>query len=166
MAAPITYVIEGEQYVAVMAGFGGALLDYFIQENAAATYENYGRILAFKLNGSEVPLPPKRVLPDISEPPVRSLSDESVTKGGNLYGEFCAVCHGGIGGERISLYPSLIRMASNTHEQFNQIILEGLYEFNGMANWSDILTEEDAEAIHDYLVSEQKSAWRKQENLN
>ncbi len=166
MAAPITYVIEGEQYVAVMAGFGGALLDYFIEDNAAATYENYGRILAFKLNGSEVPLPPKRVLPDISEPPARSLSDESVTKGGNLYGEFCAVCHGGIGGERISLYPSLIRMASNTHEQFNQILLEGLYEFNGMANWSDILTEEDAEAIHDYLVSEQKSAWRKQENLN
>ncbi|GMQ83025.1 MAG: hypothetical protein BMS9Abin05_2497 [Rhodothermia bacterium] len=166
MAAPITYVIDGEQYVAVMAGFGGALLDYFVKENAAATYENFGRILAFKLSGTDVALPPERVIPDISEPPIRSVTAESIQKGGQLYGEFCAVCHGGIGGERMSLFPSLIRMASSTHELFNQILLEGLYEPNGMANWSDILMEEDAEAIHDYLVSEQESAWREQENQN
>ncbi len=51
MAAPVSYEIDGEQYVALIAGLGGAMAMIHPRESAAQTYQNYGRILAFKLGG-------------------------------------------------------------------------------------------------------------------
>lgn len=160
MAAPITYTIDGEQYVAVMAGFGGALIDYFVEENAAYKYENFGRVLAFKLDGDDVPLPPKRVIPDVPEPPARTLTDASIAKGSALYYTYCVFCHGGTSGGRYSLYPDLTRMPAATHNIFNQIVLDGALKDLGMASFADVLSEADAAAIQDFLVSEQARKWQ------
>ena len=56
MAAPITYEIDGEQYVALLAGGQSGVNKYAARNR----YQNYGRILAFKLGGGTTPLPPKR----------------------------------------------------------------------------------------------------------
>src|SRR5678816_1028640 len=56
IGAPVTYEIDGEQYVAVMAGFGGAPLPFFPEGAAMERYVNHGRILAFKLGGGSTPL--------------------------------------------------------------------------------------------------------------
>ncbi len=60
MAAPTTYVVDGEQYVAVMAGLGGAVGQTHPPGTAATTYGNEGQIIALKLGGGEVPKRPVR----------------------------------------------------------------------------------------------------------
>lgn len=82
VAAPISYEIDGEQYVAVMAGFGGAVI-VFPDENAALNkYKNAGRIISFKLNGNRTPLPPKKIRDTlVPAPPEVILNKGMLTKG-------------------------------------------------------------------------------------
>jgi quinohemoprotein ethanol dehydrogenase len=47
-------------------------------------------------------------------------------------------------------------MSLNTHEQFNLIVLKGALSSYGMANFSDVLDEAKAEALHQYLIDQQK----------
>ena len=56
LAAPMTYAINGEQYVAVAAGYGGGIGTAFPAGSAPYRYENYPRIIALKLSGGPVPL--------------------------------------------------------------------------------------------------------------
>jgi quinohemoprotein ethanol dehydrogenase len=70
IAAPMSYEIDGEQYVAVMAGFGGGAMPFPDTGSALMKYENVGRIIAFKLNGVTTPMPPLHVRDTIvPEPP-------------------------------------------------------------------------------------------------
>ena len=63
MAAPMTYSIDGEQFVAVQAGYGGTAITVgpIPPSSAALKYQNINRIIAFKLGGGAVPTPPPRV---------------------------------------------------------------------------------------------------------
>jgi quinohemoprotein ethanol dehydrogenase len=70
MAAPMSYQIDGVQYVAVMAAWGGG--GWFIThpESAAYTYGNEGRILVFRLDGGATPKPQPLADPGpLPEPP-------------------------------------------------------------------------------------------------
>ena len=60
MAAPMTYEVEGTQYVAMLAGRGGAMISAgpAPSNSAASIYDNANRIIALKLGGSPVPKPP------------------------------------------------------------------------------------------------------------
>ena len=42
-------------------------------------------------------------------------------------------------------------MSSVTHNLFNQIVLEGLLASNGMASFSDVLSDEEVNNIHHYI---------------
>ena len=43
-------------------------------------------------------------------------------------------------------------MDSYTHENFKEIVLNGLYEENGMKGFSDILNEKNVFEVHSYIV--------------
>jgi quinohemoprotein ethanol dehydrogenase len=158
MAAPMTYRVRGEQYVAVMAGFGGGLLNSpFPPESAAYKYGNEGRIVVFKLDGGPVPKPLPVVETSWPDPPAREGTPAQIAQGAVLYNRFCARCHG-FGRGTI---PDLRRMSQTTHQLFYDIVLKGAYATKGMARWDDVLTYPEARAIHAYLVSE---AWRARAN--
>jgi quinohemoprotein ethanol dehydrogenase len=53
-------------------------------------------------------------------------------------------------------------MSPSTHEIFNDILLEGLLVDNGMPAWGDLMSPEDADAIHAFLIAEQRRV-RKEE---
>lgn len=160
MAAPMTYEVDGEQYVAVMAGYGGATLA-FIPDGAAMTkYQNLGRILVFKLGGGPTPLPPEVEPIAVPAPPEKALAKESVERGRILYGSYCGPCHGGFGKKHHSAYPDLAKMTGNTHEQFGTIVLGGAYSSYGMASFADVLQLSDAEAVHDFLISMQQKIFK------
>ena len=49
--------------------------------------------------------------------------------------------------------PDLRLMAPETHTSFNEIVLEGTRAPLGMASFADVLTEADAERVHQYIIS-------------
>lgn len=161
MAAPVTYEIDGEQYVAVMAGFGGATLPYLPEGAAMGKYQNNGRILAFKLDGVETKLPSEIVDLPVPLPPDKKISEEQISKGKMLFGSYCGACHSGFGKDHHSGYPDLGKMTENTHQQFIKIVLEGTLSTYGMANFSDVLNPAEAESIHDFLISKQQELYKK-----
>lgn len=152
MAAPMTYTVRGVQYVAVMAGWGGGGYPFVPRYSAAYTRGNMNRLLVFKLGGGKVKvpdlLPPLEVAP---EAPVQApgVTAATIARGQGLFFGNCAICHAN---QPRSITPDLRRMQPATHEAFNQIVLEGLLTPNGMPRWDDILSGEDADAIHAYLI--------------
>jgi quinohemoprotein ethanol dehydrogenase len=46
-------------------------------------------------------------------------------------------------------------MQPGTHEVFNQVVRDGLLLPNGMPRWDDLLSVEDVDAIHAWLIAEQ-----------
>lgn len=153
MAAPMTYQAGGEQYVALMAGYGGGtLLMPYPLGSAAQRYGNAGRIIAFKLGGADVPRPVALSGAAFPPPPPREATSAQIAAGEVLYNRYCARCH--VFGD--GLLPDLRRMSAATHRIFYEIVLAGAYGGRGMARWDDVLSRADAEAIHAYLVDQ---AW-------
>jgi len=141
----------------VMAGFGGALLSYFPEGSAAREYENYGRILAFTLDGGPIPLPPRRDRePDIPAPPLFDLAPQEIERGKELYFMHCVGCHMIIAKDNLSGYPNLALLTPEMHKAFQDIVIEGIMSFGGMASFSDVLSEEDVTAIQAYIATQQR----------
>lgn len=163
LAAPISYEIDGEQYVAVMAGYGGAVLFFPGEQDAVSKYRNEGRILAFKLGGKEVPMPPPQFRNDsVGAPPPIAFNAQKIERGKQLYPSLCGICHTSFGSKHFSELPDLSNMSSTTHEWFNDILLKGKLSYYGMANFADILSKEDVESLHQFLTSVQKKRYEEQ----
>lgn len=162
MAAPMSYEVDGEQYVAVMVGYGGVRLSSGGNEGAMKKYRNVGRIIAFKLDGTHTPLPPKKIRDTIVPPPPEgTLNGEVLTKGAKIYKSLCSTCHKNFGEGHVSDFPDLSVMAKPAHESFNDILLKGKLSYYGMADFSDVLNSEEVEAVHQYLISMQKERFKK-----
>lgn len=152
LAAPMTYRVDGVQYVAVMAGWGGGGFPYVPRYSAAYRRGNEDRLLVFKLGGGSVPLPPE--LPPLEVAPDAPAQQPGVTpamlaQGRALFFHNCAICHAN---QHRSITPDLRRMQPGTHAAFRTIVLEGALVANGMPRWDDQLSPADADAIHAYLI--------------
>ena len=147
LAPPITFEIDGEQYVSILTGSGGG--DMFggeplppLEVQASLTYNNFGRMLTFKLGGEKtLPIPNVRDK-TIPEQKLMQVSIDQMQNGEGNYNDYCAVCHGFIVKSAGGI-PDLRKMSAGTHDAFNQIVLEGLLASNGMASFS--------ENIHHYV---------------
>ena len=155
LAPPITFQIDGVQYVSILTGngggdlFSGAPLDP-VPNPASLTYGNYGRMLVFKLGGTET-LPAPTIVDDtIPEQVLADVSDEEVARGEVLFNTYCVLCHGLVVRSGGSI-KDLRRMSDEVHASFDQIVLEGTLSANGMAAFDDSLTIEDVERIHHYV---------------
>lgn len=152
LAPPITYSVDGEQYVAVVVGWGAVTANVLgVVTNPEGTNRNISRILAFKSGGNAaLPPPPDRVAPP--EPPDDFGSEQQITAGASLYGRNCSICHGiyAISG---GVLPDLRHSAMiATAEPFQSVVLDGALLANGMASFSEVLSVDDAEAIRAYIV--------------
>jgi quinohemoprotein ethanol dehydrogenase len=75
-----------------------------------------------------------------------------LARGRGLFFENCAICHAN---QHRSISPDLRRMRTETHDLFREIVLGGLYVPNGMPRFDDLLSVDDADAIHAYFIDEQ-----------
>ena len=165
IAPPITYEIDGEQYVAILAGDGGAgnsVGDNFgaDKEIAAVLYGNEGRLLSFKIGGkSKLPVL-ERKNKIIPEQPLINASSEDILMGEKLYSNYCGACHGaGVRGKTIV---DLRYLSKDKHKNFNAIVLEGLLEENGMANFSNLIHQKETDQIHSFIISTATKARKEQ----
>ncbi len=161
MAAPTTYTVNGEQYVAVQAGYGGTGIaeGEIPPSSAAAKYENANRIIAFKLGGGAVPTPPARVAAPFGKPPPQTAGPEAIRAGEVKFVEECSRCH--VLG--LNVTPDLRRLDAGLHAQFKNIVLHGLLAPAGMERFDDILSEKDVDDIHAYVIDQAWVAYRAQE---
>ena len=145
-----------------MAGYGGAVgLGFFPEGSAANQYGNSGRIVAFKLGGRPVPKRPPLVHDHvIPKPPEQNVSRKTKGRGAFLFAINCARCHQNNGP---GVIPDLRYMSAETHAEFNAIVIEGTRATRGMAAFADVLTDEQADAIHAHLIGLAQRAWKKQQ---
>jgi len=154
MAPPISYEVDGEQYVAVVAGLGGSQGGHFIRFANA----NPGRILAFKLDSrGQLPRMPRRprkpgTLGKPVQAPILEVPQTTLERGRSLYALHCSRCHG-LGVQSSGLVPDLRHASSDVFTSWNAIVLAGAFSARGMASFADVLSQDDSEAIRDYVAS-------------
>jgi quinohemoprotein ethanol dehydrogenase len=155
LAGPVSYSVAGEQYIAVNAGWGGgrAIIG---RGNGFNPQVSPARILVFKLGG-KVELPPLEEVSALPpQPPALTATEDVVQHGGELFSQTCQTCHGvnAVGGLK-----DLRLMTRDTHAEFNKIVMEGIRTEKGMASFADVLSQEEADAIHHYLISRANEDW-------
>jgi quinohemoprotein ethanol dehydrogenase len=163
MSAPaMTYEIDGEQYVAIAAAFGGSggLGATGDMQTPVQKYgNNAGRIFAFKIGGKQVVAAMPSVVPtDLPQPPAEKVDAAMAAKGFDLFHHHCAVCHGVLlnsSGE----VPDLRKVDTAIWDQFDSIVLDGALQDNGMAPFKDILSKDDAHAIRAYILGQAQATW-------
>ena len=152
VAAPVTYTVKGEQYVAVLVGWGGVF--------PLATGEialrpkplpNLGRMLAFKIGGKAALPPPVEITPLVLSPPPSTAGPATVAKGERVFQTYCAGCHGdaAVSG---GILPDLRYSSTLGDEQWFNIVMGGSLETNGMVSFAKELTREDADAARAFVI--------------
>ena len=148
MAGGISYQVDGEQYVAVVAGGNanpGGNSNYYAP--------NYSRLLVYKLGGTAA-------LPAAVDPPIQVLnpppafgSPAQLSHGAQLYERFCGTCHGAEAQAR-GMFPDLrYSGALQNADAFQVIVLGGALKQNGMVSFKSALPPADAEDVRAYIVA-------------
>ncbi|KAA0696907.1 PQQ-dependent dehydrogenase, methanol/ethanol family [Halopseudomonas laoshanensis] len=153
IAAPMTYQHQGEQYVALMAGWGGSAALFGGDAAVATGVRNVSRMLVFKLGASAS-------LPTLSEPvkanagrvpqPVLA-AEQDIAQGLQLYSQYCAVCHGTgvVGG---GVLPDLRYSSSAIRDSYQAILRGGALEPLGMPNFAHSLDETQVNNLLLYVM--------------
>ena len=161
IAPPITYSIDGQQFIAIMAGWGGPTSSTLAGDEVLLNFTNAGRILTFKIDGPAVTLPAK--IPPrgkFKEPPPTYASEESIEQGRLDYIKRCAACHGVYGS--VPMLPDLRRLSPEKHAMFKHIVLGGIYQENGMPSFANDLSEEQVSSIQAYILTTSQQAFQSQ----
>jgi PQQ-dependent dehydrogenase (methanol/ethanol family) len=151
---PITYRLDGEQYIAIAIGNGGL---HWIAGGLTSPQRKgppTGRVLVFKLGGKlEYP----RVATDpgpVPEPPAIVASKAQIADGATDFARYCAGCHG-FGAVSGQVTPDLRRSpAIQQRTTFQAILLNGLLIQNGMPSFEGVLDEDQAEHLRAFLAAE------------
>jgi quinohemoprotein ethanol dehydrogenase len=154
VAAPVTFTVDGEQYVSVLAGWGGAYAMASGVPRHRGNVLSQGRILTFKLGGSAALPPPNVAFMEIPEPPALEATAEQLASGEVLYHTYCAVCHGpgavSSGGGSSDLRYS----SADIHGSWDAIVRQGAFVGKGMARFDHVLSEADSTAVQAYVISQ------------
>ena len=153
IAPPVSYMLDGVQYVAILAGTGGASGLMGDVGEVTENYRNEGTLLVYKLGGElsmPVPLHRNKLIP---EQPVVSASTDEIERGERLYNQSCLACHG-IFVHSGGMVPDLRMMSKATHGDFMPIVRDGLLRLVGMPAFGDKLADADLQAIYAYIVTQ------------
>ena len=150
MAAPITYRLDGVQYVSILAGWGGSA--GLLGPDNTGTYKGEGRLFTFQLGAAQTFTPVQgQSLPQLSALPYNNDAVQ-LALGEHLYGLRCAVCHGrnAVSGGALA---DLRHASAATFDIFHDIVRHGIYGALGMPDFGPFIDQEEAEAIKQWLLS-------------
>ncbi|WP_337185182.1 PQQ-dependent dehydrogenase, methanol/ethanol family [Phenylobacterium sp.] len=155
IAAPMTYELGGEQYVAIMVGAGGGG-QISAPGLMPARPRLPGRLLVYKLGGTaKAPEFPQPATPAIDLTQVASTGD--VKNGFALYHQNCQVCHGpnasGSWLPDLKASPMLL-----TADNWKGVVIDGASASRGMAGFSRFFDVKGAEDIRAYVIQEARTA--------
>jgi quinohemoprotein ethanol dehydrogenase len=150
IAPPMTYMMDGKQYVSIAVGWGGGIPSLW---RKATEQRQPGTIFTFavgadtsrKYQGFPKVAPAKLI--DIEY----TATEEEINKGEEIYGSYCQRCHGIMGMNGGSI-PNLAYSNESVFGFMKEILLDGVLLELGMPNFSDRLTEEDVQLIKKYIL--------------
>jgi quinohemoprotein ethanol dehydrogenase len=158
MAPPMTYQVDGTQYIAVLAGWGGpeVLGNRATGKGKVAP----GKVLSFTLDGKATLPPYERVVQPVPMPTFQlAASVAEIDKGRVLFATFCARCHGAEVASS-GLTPDLRYSATGIHEKFEEIVRGGALREVGMPAFSEDLTSAQVRLIHAYVLDRARQSAR------
>ena len=153
VAAPVTYDLDGTQYVAVMAGWGGVFALAGGDAAAAAGVHlesNFGRLLVYRLGGTATLSTQRAAHPVIPALP-NKFDDALVKRGSITFGRWCAGCHG-VGAVSGGVLPDLRLSDPAIYDALGAIVLQGARSPLGMPRFDAFLNKDDVEALRAYLL--------------
>ncbi len=152
IASPISYRVDGTQYVAVMAGWGGAFGLSGGDAARATGARPAGHLLVWKLGGTQpVPPPPAPARRHPAPPPPPPGSEAQVERGADLYAVNCSACHG-VGAVGTGVLTDLRYLRPGARRAFVNIVVYGGLLRRGMPGFEGVVSEQDAEALLLYLA--------------
>jgi len=163
VAAPITYALDGQQYIAIATGWGGSLAHGYGGVFPTGPDHNTGRLLVFKAEG-QATLPEVDVAAYEPElPPIIEASAETLAHGRRMYANHCSACHGdsaiSFGGMPNLRYSYAVGDA----QDWADIVGAGALSEGGMPAFNGALNADDLEAIRAFISerahSEQQPDW-------
>lgn len=152
VAGPVTYSVGGEQYVAVMAGYGGSYALAIAYHDKPRPAPN-GRVLIFKLGGTaKLPEAPKLEFAP-PNPPAQAWSAAEVAAGADLFETTCAVCHGS-SAVSSGVLPDLRRSGVLTDAAaWRSVVLDGALKDRGMIGFGKYISPQQAEQLRAFVGS-------------
>jgi PQQ-dependent dehydrogenase (methanol/ethanol family) len=158
IAGPISYEVDGEQYIAFMSGWGGAAGIFSWQPCTDGKRAATGRILAYKLGGT-AELPPAETPDPVPMPPPKlSSSPDDLQTGRRLFLKFCWNCHA-LGKEVSGILPNLVHATTSTHDAWDAIVLGGSRRDKGMISFSHVLSTAESRAIQSFVIERAHQAY-------
>ena len=152
VAPPITYLVDGVQYVTIAVGWGGA--SGIANRNTEQI--NPGTVYTFAIGkNTAMPVFEKQAKKEYLTLPVE-ITEAQVEKGGNLFGKYCSACHNLNAGNPGGNIPNLTYSHPDIMGAFHQIVGDGIFLPKGMPKFKGRLSDEDISNIKGYILSSAK----------
>ncbi|MDB5684191.1 MAG: alcohol dehydrogenase [Sphingomonas bacterium] len=167
LAAPATYTVKGEQYIAFATSRGGVFA--LAPGKVGGAYNrvpNVPRLIVLKIGGKAQlpPLPASE--PMVLNPPRSSGTKAQIASGLSLYSRYCSVCHGDSATSG-GVNPDL-RMSGLLGDAaaWKSVVIDGALRENGMVSFASVLSPSEAQSIRHYVIDQanwDKNVWQKAE---
>jgi quinohemoprotein ethanol dehydrogenase len=151
VAPAMTYEIDGEQYVALMAGYGGG---FAVSAGAGVDPRSEGprRLLVFKLGAKQtLPARPKSEKTPLSLPATPG-TPQQIAQGTAVFAANCGVCHGASGVSNFSIPDLRYSPAITDAAIFKSIVIDGDRKEQGMVSFASLVSVDEAESVRQYLL--------------
>ena len=146
VAAPITYLVDGKQYVSIAVGWGGS----YGQDKRATERQGPGTVYTFAVGG-KAPMP-EFVAYRMGELVAGVKYNPAQYEAGTLlYVSNCVLCHGVPGVDRGGNIPNLGYMNASFIENLDKFIFKGPAMERGMPDFTGKLTMEEVEKIKAFI---------------
>lgn len=141
IAAPITYEVDGVQYVTIVAGWGGAFALAGGETALQGGGGRGGKVVTFAL--FDLPISPAFIEGMLAARP------PAAGEGEDLYLQWCARCHG-VGAVSSGLLPDLRKSSEDVKGVFFDIVQKGMRGV-GMPGFEGILSDDEIRKIEAWV---------------
>ncbi len=152
-SAPISYSVDGKQYVSLLVGWGGGgtILGSLAAQHGWKYKAHPRRLFTFALDGKvAMPPSPPPALAQPIDPPDFKIDPALAERGRELFARSCLYCHGAgmvAGGQAPDLRESAI---ATSRDAFKSVVLDGAKRVNGMPPFQE-LKDEDIDGLMHFI---------------
>jgi quinohemoprotein ethanol dehydrogenase len=154
IAAPMTFAVDGRQFVTLLVGTGGGpLLAMGELAFKSGRLPNRSRVLTFALDGSAQLPPPVTTATAFSAPPTDVQPPAQVATGAHIYADYCLVCHGSAAVSGGPVPDLRYSRALADGDLWRAIVHDGALTADGMVAFGSALSPEQLAAVRSYLIA-------------